>query len=79
LSPIRPGAGRRRRFQTRAIPLVVIAVAAFAVGMIAGRTGVELSHAEHFASAWERGKGTEVVAKYYTTPAIFVLKGTVSQ
>jgi hypothetical protein len=25
------------------------------------------------------GKGTEVVDKYYTTPAIFVLKGTVSQ
>jgi peptidoglycan glycosyltransferase len=55
LSPIPSVVARRHRVLTRALPLVVTAIAAFVAGMIIGRTGLELSRAERFASAWERG------------------------
>jgi penicillin-binding protein A len=47
---------RRRRLVTRALPLTVVAVIAFALGASAGAPGSpEKDAAERFATAWERG------------------------
>jgi penicillin-binding protein A len=46
---------RRRRLLTRALPIVLVGVAAFVVGAIAGKPASELAAARHFATAWQRG------------------------
>lgn len=46
---------RRRRLLTRALPIVLVAIAAFVVGLIAGSSGSELEGAKRFAVAWQRG------------------------
>jgi hypothetical protein len=48
------GAERRRRVVTRAIPLIVLAAAAFTAGLIIA-SGSETSAAQRFLDAWERG------------------------
>jgi penicillin-binding protein A len=54
LSPISPEAERRRRLVTRAVPIALLAAAAFIAGAVAGGEGAELSGARRFAQAWER-------------------------
>jgi peptidoglycan glycosyltransferase len=54
LSPISPEAERRRRLVTRAVPIALVATAAFIAGAITGDRGTELSAARRFAQAWER-------------------------
>jgi cell division protein FtsI/penicillin-binding protein 2 len=53
LNPAQPNSERQRRVLTRAIPLVVIAVGAFAAG-VAVAVGPQAPEAERFLSAWER-------------------------
>jgi len=48
-------ATRRRRFFTRALPIAVLGLAAFAAGMIEGAGGTDLGSAERFAAAWNSG------------------------
>ena len=48
-------ATRRRRLLTRALPIALLALAAFAAGLIRGAGGTELDSAEKFADAWQRG------------------------
>jgi transpeptidase family protein/penicillin-binding protein len=50
-----PANERRRRLLTRAMPIALVAVAAFVAGAIAGGGSTELEPARHFAAAWERG------------------------
>ena len=54
MSPISPEAERRRRLLTRALPIALLAVAAFIAGAVAGGDGAELSAARRFAQGWER-------------------------
>ncbi len=54
MNPTRPNSERQHRILTRAIPLVVIAVLAFAAG-VAVAVGPKAPEAERFLSAWERG------------------------
>jgi peptidoglycan glycosyltransferase len=54
LSPISPEAERRRRLVTRAIPIALLAAAAFMAGVISSGDGAELSAARRFAQDWER-------------------------
>ena len=51
LNGISPQANRRRRILTRAVPIIVVAAAAFAVGILLG-AGSEIKAAERFAEAW---------------------------
>ena len=46
---------RRRRIFTRALPIAVIAGAAFLTGAISGRQQTDLDAARTFMAAWERG------------------------
>ena len=54
MSPISPEAERRRRLVTRAVPIALLAAAAFIAGAIAGGDGADLSAARRFAQDWER-------------------------
>ena len=54
MSPISPEAERRRRLVTRAVPIALLAAAAFIAGVVASGDGAELSGARRFAQAWER-------------------------
>jgi cell division protein FtsI/penicillin-binding protein 2 len=50
-----PAAQRRRRLVTRALPLTVVAIIAFALGVDAGKQeSAKTEAAERFARAWER-------------------------
>ena len=53
LRPLQPNGERQRRVLTRAIPLVAIAIAAFAAG-VAVAVGPDSPEAERFLAAWER-------------------------
>jgi penicillin-binding protein A len=53
LSTFSSRATRRRRLLTRALPIVLLAAAAFAAGLIRGAEGTELGSAQRFADAWE--------------------------
>jgi penicillin-binding protein A len=46
---------RRRRLLTRGVPLAIIAVVAFAAGLLAGGGSEDLDAASRFAQAWEDG------------------------
>ena len=46
-------ATRRRRLLTRAVPIALLALAAFAAGLIRGAGGTDLAGAEKFADAWQ--------------------------
>jgi cell division protein FtsI/penicillin-binding protein 2 len=46
-------ATRRRRLLTRAVPIALLALAAFAAGLIRGAGGTDLADAEKFADAWQ--------------------------
>src|SRR5687768_147860 len=51
----RPAPGtRQRRLMSRAVPLVVLAVGAFAIGIAIGASSEESQAAQSFADAWER-------------------------
>ncbi|HKT84243.1 MAG TPA: NTF2-like N-terminal transpeptidase domain-containing protein, partial [Solirubrobacterales bacterium] len=53
---------RRRRLLTRALPLILIALVAFVIGAIAGKSGSpEQEAAERFVKAWE---GDEFATMY---------------
>jgi peptidoglycan glycosyltransferase len=54
LSTLPTEAARRRRLLTRALPIALLALAAFIAGAIAGADSAELSAAQRFADAWER-------------------------
>jgi peptidoglycan glycosyltransferase len=55
MTPRPPDAERRRRLVTRALPLTLIAIVAFAVGAMAGTPGSpEKEAAQRFVDAWER-------------------------
>lgn len=56
MSALRPEAERRRRLLTRAIPLILIAGGAFALGLLVSKGSPELEAAKRFAAAWERGE-----------------------
>jgi peptidoglycan glycosyltransferase len=53
LSSIGSRATRRRRLLTRALPIALLGLAAFAAGLIRGAEGTDLGSAERFADAWE--------------------------
>ena len=56
-SPAKPRSSpesRRRRLMSRAVPLVVLSVGAFAVGIAVGASSTESEAAQSFADAWER-------------------------
>src|SRR3954451_18369138 len=46
-------ATRRRRLLTRALPIVLLGLAAFVAGLIRGADHADLGSAEEFAAAWE--------------------------
>jgi cell division protein FtsI/penicillin-binding protein 2 len=46
-------ATRRRRLVTRALPIALLALAAFVAGLIQGAGGANLGGAERFAAAWQ--------------------------
>jgi len=46
-------ATRRRRLFTRALPIALLALAAFAAGLIRGAGGTDLAGADRFADAWQ--------------------------
>jgi cell division protein FtsI/penicillin-binding protein 2 len=46
---------RRRRLLTRAVPILLVAIGAFTIGIIAGASSSELDAARHFATAWQHG------------------------
>jgi cell division protein FtsI/penicillin-binding protein 2 len=48
-------ATRRRRLLTRALPIAVLALAAFVAGLVRGAGGTGLDGAEKFADAWQSG------------------------
>ena len=54
MSTEQPDAPRRHRILTRAVPLIAIAIAAFAGGMMLA-AGAESDAGERFFEAWERG------------------------
>jgi penicillin-binding protein A len=57
MNPRSPEVERRRRLTTRALPLILIALAAFVAGAIAGTPGSpDKEAAERFARAWEDGE-----------------------
>lgn len=57
-----PEVERRRRLVTRTLPLTLVALIAFGVGVFAGTSGsAEEEAAEHFGEAWER---RELAAMY---------------
>src|SRR3954469_23526019 len=47
-------ATRRRRLLTRALPIVLLGLAAFVAGLIRGADHADLGSAEQFAAAWEK-------------------------
>src|SRR5215213_6099932 len=49
-----PEATRRRRLFTRALPIALLALAAFTAGLIRGADQTDLGSAERFAAAWQR-------------------------
>jgi hypothetical protein len=53
LSPISPEAERRRRLLTRALPIVLLALAALVVWAVGGGEDPELAAAQRFTEAWE--------------------------
>jgi len=53
VSPVTPGAERRRRLVTRALPISMIAGASFIGGLVIGGAD-RLERVERFARAWER-------------------------
>lgn len=52
LTPIRPSSRRRRRLLTRAAPILLVAVAAFVAGLLAGAGNGDDSAGQRFADAW---------------------------
>ena len=54
MSPINPSAERRRRLLTRVVPLIVVSVGAFAIGIAVG-AGPDAPAAARFLTAWEAG------------------------
>ncbi len=54
MSPINPSAERRRRLLTRVVPLIVVSVVAFAIGIAVG-AGPDAPAAARFLTAWEAG------------------------
>lgn len=57
MSPLPPEAERRRRLITRALPLTLIALVAFVVGVMAGMPGSpEKEAAQRFVDAWARSE-----------------------
>ncbi len=57
MSPLSPKVERRRRLVTRTLPLTLIALVAFIVGMVVGKPGSpEKEAAERFVNAWERNE-----------------------
>ena len=54
---------RRRRLLTRALPIALLALAAFAAGLIRGAAGTDLGSAEQFADAWQRGSFSGMYAE----------------
>jgi len=55
LSPAGPLSRRRRRLLTRAAPIVVVALASFVAGVVAGTGNGAASTGERFAEAWTAG------------------------
>ena len=53
--PIDSAAERRRRVLVRAVPIVVVAIAAFVAGLVIGASSTSLDAARRFAAAWQRG------------------------
>jgi cell division protein FtsI/penicillin-binding protein 2 len=54
LSPITPQAERRRRIITRALPVLLIGIAAFVFGALVGGTSASEEAARRFVDAWSR-------------------------
>jgi penicillin-binding protein A len=54
LSPISPQAERRRRIVTRALPVVLIGVVSFIVGVLVGATSAAEQTVSRFVDAWAR-------------------------
>src|SRR5436190_11793365 len=53
-------AARKRRLLTRALPIALLALAAFAAGLIRGAGGTDLDGAQKFADAWQSGSFTHM-------------------
>jgi penicillin-binding protein A len=56
-------ATRRRRLFTRALPIAVLALAAFTAGLIRGAGGTDLDGATKFADAWQSGSFSDMYAQ----------------
>ena len=52
--PRRVSDARRGRLRSRAVPLVILSVGSFAVGLATGASGTASEAAQRFADAWER-------------------------
>ena len=50
-----PEATRRRRLVSRALPIALVALAAFVAGLIVGGGHTDLGSADRFATAWQNG------------------------